>query len=441
MVTGPLLIVIFLLSILLLLFIIIKLKVNPFLALLLICILTGFAVRMPAEEITANTIAGFGNTLKGIGIVIGLGIILGKILSKSGAAETISRSLISRVGKKNAPLALSITGLLVSIPVFFDAGFVILSSLVKSIGRLTKIPLVTLFTALSIGLIVSHNMIVPTPGPVDVGETLELGFGSFAFWAIIVSVPAVLVGGLLYGRIIGRSKSVAFQESGEEIAGKEEQKLPGAFRSYFSLLLPIILILTGNIMNLFIVEGSWFYRMFAFIGDKNIALLASVFVAIVLLRKYILQNTNALIIEAAEASGMILLITGAGGAFGYIVNQSGIGDYLVTTMTELNIPLLVTCFLLAAILRGAQGSSTVSLVASSTILGPVILQSGVSPLMAGLAICAGGICLSLPNDSAFWVVSRFSGMTVQQTLKSWTLGSTLAGLVGLIVVLVINSFI
>jgi len=441
MITGPLLIVIFLLSIVLLLFLIIKFKVNPFLALLLICIVAGFAVRMPANEITSNIITGFGNTLKGIGIVIGLGIVLGKLLSKSGATEMISRSLINRVGKKNAPLALSITGILVSIPVFFDAAFVILSSLVKNIGRLTKIPMVTLFTALSVGLIASHNLIVPTPGPVDVGESLELSFGSFAFWAIVVVVPAVLVGGLIYGRIAGRSKSSTINDVDNEMPDKDEEKLPGAFRSFISLLLPIILILTGNIMNLFIEEGTWFYKMFAFIGDKNIALLASVFVAIILLRKYIVQKTNSLIMEAAEASGMILLITGAGGAFGFIVYQSGIGDYLVTSMTELNIPLLVTCFLLAAILRGAQGSSTVSLVATSTILGPIVIEAGISPLMAGLAICTGGLCLSLPNDSGFWVVSRFSGMTVQQTLKSWTLGSSLAGIVGLIVILIINSFI
>ncbi len=440
MVTGPLLIIIFLLSILLLLFLIIKFNFNPFLALLVICILTGFAVRMPADEIAFNMIKGFGNTLKGIGIVIGLGIILGKLLSKSDAAETISRSLIHQVGEKNAPLALSITGLLVSIPVFFDAAFVILSSLVRNIANLTKIPLVTLFTALSVGLIASHNLIVPTPGPVDVGESMGLSFGSFAFWAIIVAVPSVLVGGLIYGRIAGRSKSTGLVDENLERVDNNEKILPGSYRSYFSLLLPIILILTGNIMNLFLQEGTWFCKMFSFIGDKNIALLISVFVAIILLRKFITQETNSLILEAAEASGMILLITGAGGAFGFIVYQSGIGDYMVTSMAELNIPLLVTCFLIAAILRGAQGSSTVSLVAASTILGPVVLQSGTSPLMAGLAICAGGLCLSLPNDSGFWVVSRFSGMTVQQTLKSWTVGSTLAGVTGLILILIINSF-
>lgn len=440
MVTGPLLIIIFLLSILLLLFLIIRLKVSPFLALLLICIITGLAVRMPAGEITANTVAGFGNTLKGIGIVIGLGIVLGKLLAKSGATETISRSLIKRVGRKNAPLALSLTGLLVSIPVFFDAAFVILSSLVKNIGRLTQIPLITLFTSLAIGLIISHNMIVPTPGPVDVGETLGLNFGPYAFWAIVIGLPAVLVVGLGYGRLLGRMRFAMIRDEEKPVEQGKEQSLPGAFRSYFALLLPIIMILSGNVVNLFLEDGSWLRELFVLVGDKNIALLVSVFAAIILLRKHITQDTNSLILEAAEASGMILLITGAGGAYGYIVNQSGIGDLLVNSMTSIRIPILVTSFLLAAILRGALGSSTVSLVASSTILGPMILESGVSPLMAGLAICTGGLCLSLPNDSGFWVVSRFSGMTVQQTLRSWTLGSSLAGVVGLIIILIVNSF-
>jgi GntP family gluconate:H+ symporter len=161
--------------------------------------------------------------------------------------------------------------------------------------------------------------------------------------------------------------------------------------------------------------------------------------AILLLGRYIKTDTRNLIAEAADSAGMILLITGAGGAFGYIISQSGIGDYLVRTMTGLSVPVLVVCFLLAAILRGAQGSSTVALITTSTIMGPLINQYSVSPILAGLAICTGGLCLSLPNDSGFWVVSKFSGMSVQQTLKSWTLGNSIAGVTGLIIILIINS--
>lgn len=440
MFTGPVLIVVFILSIILLLFFVIRLNISPFLALLFICILTGFAVNMPVRMITDNIVAGFGNTLKSIGIVIGLGIILGKMLSESGAAETISNNLINNIGKNKAALAMAITGLLVSIPVFFDAAFVILIPLVKNIARITKTSLITLSTALSIGLIASHNMIVPTPGPVDVGNTLQLSFGSYAMIAILVALPAVLVGGWLYGIYLGRRAGETPGERNTEEPVSFQDK-PGVFISYFSLLLPILLILIGNTLILLLQKGSFMYNFAYFIGDKNIALLISVFSVSLLLRKYLLKNLNKLITEAAEASGMILLITGAGGAFGYIVNQSGIGNYLVDTMTGMNISLLVTSFILAAILRGALGSSTVALVTTSSILGPIVLQSGVSPLMIALAICTGGMCMSLPNDSGFWVVSRFAGLNIQQTLKSWTLGSSLAGLAGFIIILVINSFI
>jgi gluconate:H+ symporter, GntP family len=440
MVTGHLLPIIFLLSILVLLLLIITFKVNPFLSLLIVSILTGFAVKMPVGEISENIGIGFGNTLKGIGIVIGLGIVLGKILSEAGATETIARLLIEKIGKKNAPVALGFTGLIVSIPVFFDAAFVILVSLAKNIAKISKIPIITLTTSLAIGLIVSHNMIIPTPGPVDVGTSLEVGFGGFASLAILIAVPAVLIGGWLYSLWIGKKDKTLIEEE-ETDSTSSEIKRPGAFVSFTSLLLPIILILLGSAISFSLPEGSFIKELFEFIGNKNTALLISVFAAMFMLRKYLVKSVNQLIVEAAESSGMILLITGVGGAFGYIVYLSGIGEYIVTTLTGLNISVITTGFLLAAVLRAALGSSTVALVTASTILAPVALQTDVSPLLTAISITLGGLCLSLPNDSGFWVVSRFSGLTITQTLKSWTLGSTIAGVTGFIIVLIINSLI
>jgi GntP family gluconate:H+ symporter len=440
MVTGHLLPIIFFAAILVLLLLIIRFKVNPFLSLLVVSILTGFAVNMPIGEISENIGIGFGNTLKGIGIVIGLGIVLGKILSEAGATETIARLLIEKTGKKKAPLALSFTGLIVSIPVFFDAAFVILVSLAKNISKISRIPVITLTTSLAIGLIVSHNMIIPTPGPVDVGTSLEVGFGSFASLAILVAVPAVLIGGWLYSLWLGK-KDKSMPEDKTETTGVQEQKRPGALVSFTALLLPIILILLGSAMSFVLPEGSVIKELFEFIGNKNTALLISVFAAIFMLRKYLVKSVNQLIVEAAESSGMILLITGVGGAFGYIVYLSGIGEYIVTTLTGMNISVITTGFLLAAVLRAALGSSTVALVTASTILAPVALQTDASPVLTAISITLGGLCLSLPNDSGFWVVSRFSGLTITQTLKSWTLGSTIAGVTGFIIVLIINSFI
>lgn len=440
MLAGIWLPIVFFAAIGILLLLIIRFKINPFLSLLLVSILTGIGVNMPLAEISSNIGQGFGNTMQGIGIVIGLGIMLGKILSESGATTVVANLLLKRFGGKNASLAMTITGLIVSIPVFFDAAFVILVSLAKNISRLSKIPVITLTSSLAIGLIVSHNMIIPTPGPVDVGTSLGVNLGNFALWSILIAIPAVLVGGWLYSLYLGKTVSV---ENKDDNSTREEDVLaqPSASLSFFILLLPIMLILLGSFIALLLEGESFLKSSLLFIGNKNTALLITVFVSIFFLKKHIGKSTNQLILEAAESSGMILLITGAGGAFGYIVAMSGIGEYIVNALTSMNISILATGFLLAAILRAALGSSTVALITASSILAPLVTDTEVSHLSLAISICLGGLCLSLPNDSGFWVVSRFSGLTITQTLRSWTLGSTITGVVGFILVLILNTFL
>ena len=437
-VTGWPLLVIFGIAIAFVLVSIIKFRLNPFVALLLTSILTAFLVGMPIGEIGGTIATGFGNTLKGIGIVIGLGIILGRILSESGATERIAHFLIDKVGQKNSPLALTITGYLVSIPVFVDAAFVILISVVKKVSSLTRTPAITLVTALSVGLITTHNMVVPTPGPVEVANSMKVSMGIFVLYAVVVAVPAALLGGWLYGLFVGRN--VAFAEPAQETdQPQQEGKRPSSGLSFFTLLLPILLILFGSILTLTLPKESAAHGFFAFIGNKNIALLISVLAAILLMGRYIARPINQVVIEAAERSGMILLITGAGGAFGYVINQSGIGDYIIDTLMGWNVSILVIGFLLSAILRGALGSATVALVTASSMLGSLAGQTGTSPVLVALAVCAGGSCLSLPNDSAFWVVTRFSDFKINETFKGWTVGGCISGVVAFIVILLLNA--
>jgi GntP family gluconate:H+ symporter len=438
MIEGASLILVFGLSICFVLVSIIRFKVNPFLALILTTVLTGFAVNMPVTIIVDSIATGFGNTLKGIGLVIGLGIILGRMLSESGATQQIASFIIRKFGQRNAPLAITVTGFLVSIPVFFDAAFIILVSLVRNVSRISKIPIITLTTSLAIGLIASHNMVIPTPGPVEVGNIFNVSMGIYVLFAILISVPAILVGGWAYGLFLGKIdpeiESSINQEKGTDVV-----KLPSVGLSLFVLLLPILLILTGSIVTMFIQKGAGGYGFFEFIGNKNIALFISAFVSIGLLARYITTDVNKAISDAAGSAGMILLITGAGGSFGYVINQSGIGNYLVTILTEWNISFLVMGFVLGAILRGALGSSTVALVTAAAILGPLIPHEGLQPVFIALSICAGGMCMSFPNDSGFWVVSRFANLTVSQTLRSWTLGSSLAGLTAFLLLLVLDK--
>lgn len=438
MITGDWLPVIFFGSIGVLLLLIIRFKINPFLALLLVSMLTGVAVNMPLAEISSNIGKGFGNTLRGIGLVIGLGIMFGKILSDSGAMKQIANFMIRKFGAKNATLSIALTGFLVSIPVFFDAAFVILVSLAKNVSRLSKIPVITLTTSLAIGLIASHNIVIPTPGPVEVGNNFGVSMGIYALFAIVVGIPAVLVGGWLYGIFLGKSDPTIEQEDTEEIT-ISTGKIPSEGLSLFVLLLPILLILTGSVVNLLLGDQSSWKGVFEFVGNKNVAMFISTLAAIGLLSKFINTGVNHSISEAAKGAGMIILITGAGGSFGYLINQSGIGNFLVTTLTNWNISFLFLGFLLGAILRGALGSSTVALVTAASILGPLVPHVGMQPTFIALSICAGGMCLSLPNDSGFWVVSRFANLSVAQTLKSWTLGSSIAGVVAFVLIFILDK--
>ena len=440
MVTGNILIVIFVLSLALLFFSILKLKIEPFLALVAISILTALAIGMPVKEVASVVTTGFGNTLAGVGILIGLGVIFGQFLGASGAVEKIAQAVLNVFGPKKSSAGLALTGTAVSIPVFFDAAFVILSGLIRSLSTKTGISVVSFVTALGVGLIVSHNMIAPTPGPLVVAENTGSELGFFIMYGIIVAIPATLVGGYLYGMFIGKrmKHSGDIEELSVDPADLPKKEISTGL-SFFMLALPIVLILLNTVSQL-LFPGTSIATFFGFIGEKNVALLISVFAAVILLRPYISIPNARLYAEAISSAGIIILITGAGGAFGAVINNSGIGDHLITTMQNWSIPVLLLAFIFSQILRASLGSATVALVTTSSILGPMVGELGVSPILLGLAICAGGIGLSLPNDSGFWVVNRFGKLTIPQTLLAWTGGGFIAGLTALITVFLLSLF-
>lgn len=436
MVTGPYLLIAFVVSVAILLFLIIKMKVNPFIALLFSSIVTAFGVQMPMEEIPKIICAGFGGTLTGIGIVIGLGIIFGNLLHEAKATEAVAKGLLKMTGKKNAALAVTAAGFLISIPVFMDAAFVIMMPIVKYVAKETKKSIMVFVCALGVGTIVGHCLVIPTPGPLAVASNMNAGIGGFLLYALVAGICGITVGGWLYGM---RFNSYPVYEGELEEAIEETKNLPGFGLAMATLLFPIILILLSNVVVSVFPKGDFLYELFAFIGEKDIALFLGCIVAFASLRKYYARSFNTMVVEAADSAGLILLITGAGGAFGKVLSTSGIGDYLVTSMSDMSISPIVLGFLLSALLRASQGSATVALVTTSSILGPAIAGTGVSPVLVGLAICAGGIGFSLPNDSGFWVLSRFSGITVEETLQSWSVGGTLASLAVFVVVMIIAA--
>jgi GntP family gluconate:H+ symporter len=442
MVSGNILIIIFLLAIASLFLLIIKFKWEPFLALLGVSLLVGLLAGIPTTEIPEVITKGFGESLAGVGLLIGLGIMFGQLLGASGAIEKIAQSLLKVFGAKNSPFAVSLTGSMVSIPVFFDAAFIILINLIRNLSVKAKISMVTLTTALSVGLIVTHGVVPPTPGPLIVADNTGAELGFFIFYGLIVSVPAVIVAGVFYGRWVGKNKPLYAPDlATHPVDGsvKNDRKEISASLSFGLLFLPIILIVVGAIVELVDIDNV-FTKVILFIGEKNTALFLSLLITAFMLRPYLAEKTSELYKEAIASGGLIILISGAGGSFGAILNASGIGEYLVHLMTGWSMPILLLAFLFSQILRATLGNTTLALITASTVLGPMASDLGASPLLLGLAICAGGIGLSLPNDSGFWVVSKFANLSLVDTIKTWTVGGTLAGLTVLVMVYVLSIF-
>lgn len=432
------LLIYFLLALTVLFILILKFKIEPFISLLVTAFGLAFLVGLPIAESSSIIAEGFGNTLAGVGILIGLGIVFGQFLAKSGAVEKIADGILKVTGIKRSPIGIAMTGTAVSIPVFFDAAFVILNKVIGSLTKKTNLPRITFVTALAIGLIVSHSMIIPTPGPLVVAENVGVDLGIFLIAGIFVAVIATLVGGYGYGMYMGRKIGHGENEEDQNSAEEENQyKKPISFRlSFMLLLLPIVLILSNTLSQL-LIPDSPISSFFAFVGDKNVALLISVITALIVLKPYIGESYDEQFKRSMADAGGILLVTGAGGAFGAVINASGMGEYLIDMMTGFNIHILLLAFIFTQILRASLGSATVALVTTSSILGPQITDLGVDPVLLALAICSGAIGLSLPNDSGFWVVNRFGKLTVAQTLRAWSLGGFIAGLTALGVVYMI----
>ncbi|MDQ0206886.1 GntP family permease [Alkalicoccobacillus murimartini] len=438
MLTGTGLIIGFVAALIVLFILIIKFKWDAFISLLVVAIGIGLMSNITVRDLPGVIADGFGGTLAGVGILIGLGIIFGQFLASSGAIEKIASSMIKAFGVKRSPLALSATATTVAIPVFFDAAFIILNKLVQSLSIKTKISLATFVAILAIGLIVSHSLIIPTPGPLIVADNTNSDIGIFFLYGLLVAIPATLVGGVLYGRFIGKripdgDRLSDVTEDLEEVQQDSTKKEIPTWIAYAMLALPIVLILSNTLMNVVFINNPEHIipTFFAFIGDKNTALLISVIVALFVFKPYMKEDSKTIMTQAFESSGMILLITGAGGAFGKVVQETGIGDLLINMMQGVNMPVLLLAFLFAQLLRAALGSATVALITTSTILGPMAAELGASPVLLGLAICAGGIGLSLPNDSGFWVVSKFGRLSMMETLRVWSLGGLIAGLTAL----------
>ncbi|TWI53064.1 putative D-glycerate permease [Pseudomonas duriflava] len=422
-----------------------RLKLHPFLALLLAAFLAGFAYQVPVSDITKTLTAGFGSILGYIGIVIALGTIIGVILERSGAAITMAETVIRLLGERFPTLTLSIIGYLVSIPVFCDSGYVILNSLKNALAARMRVSLVSMSVALATGLYATHTFVPPTPGPIAAAGNLGLDaqLGLVIAVGLVVSFVTAMAGLWWANRFL--NKDIALVDDGTPMPAAEDfaalraryGTLPSAFQAFAPIFVPILLICLGSVAAF---PGRPFgegmaLTVFGFIGQPVPALLVGLALACTLLKgSNKRQEFQERVTEGILAAAPILLITGAGGAFGAVLKVTPLGDYLGSTLSALGIGLFMP-FLVAAALKTAQGSTTVALVTTSALVAPLLgqlgLDSEIGRVLTVMAIGAGAMTVSHANDSFFWVVTQFSRMSVATAYRAQTLATLVQGLVGM----------
>ena len=417
-----------------------KFNFHPFLSLLLSAIVMGFVGGLNESEVTSTLMNGFGKTLGSIGIIIAFGTIIGAYLEKSGGAKTLAKWILRIIGKKRSALAMNITGFFVSIPVYCDSGFIILSPLNKAISKSTKIPLVVLGVSLAAGLYVTHVFVPPTPGPLAATAALDADLGLVIMLGIIVAIPVSLVG-LAWAKYIGRK--IKYKELDIESDIKEPEIPPRTSLAFAPILIPIILIALKSIAGYPthpFGENS-FTGFINFIGNPIIALFIGVFLSFKLKGRNVKETHFNWVSSGLKEAGIIILITGAGGAFGAILRATGIGDIIGDAFSGYNLGLFLP-FLIAAILKSAQGSSTVSIITTAAIIAPILpsfgLDSDLGRALSVLSIGAGAMTVSHLNDSFFWVVAQFTEMDTATALKSQTVSTLFQGLTGILMVMLIG---
>jgi len=451
MTTGPWLIVILVLAILFIVVSITKFKLHPFIALLLTCYGIGLAAQMPLLDIGKTITGGFGSILSSIGIVIILGTIIGVILEKSGAAVTMADTVLKIVGPKRPTVAMSVIGYIVSIPVFCDSGFVILSALKKSLVKKSGASAVAMSIALGTGLYATHTFVPPTPGPIAAAGNLGLGdkLGLVILLGLGVAAVATAVG-LAWATFIGkRCKSEEDNEPfvlDHEVVSETFARLPGVAASFLPIFAPIFLIALGSIAMLpgKPLGSGVLFSFVAFLGQPVNALTVGLLIACSLLPKFDKETLTDWVEQGLKGAATIIMITGAGGALGAMLKTTQIGDYLGQSLSGMKLGILLP-FIVAAALKTAQGSSTVSLVTTSSLMAPLLvtlgLDSTTGQLLTVMAIGAGAMTVSHANDSYFWVVSQFSGMDVATAYKAHTMATLCQGVASIILVFVLSLFL
>lgn len=430
-------------GVLLLLILISGAKINAFLALLIASFFVGISKKMPFQELINAIQNGVGSTLGSLIIIISFGVILGNLLSDSGAAQRISTVMISLFGTKHIKWAMVITGFSVGISMFYNAGFIILIPMVFAVAKSTKQSVIYLGIAMASALSVTHGFLPPHPGPTAIAVVFKANIGKTLLYGIIIAIPALLAAGIVFPEFI--KKINAFPPNGLfESKTFSETEMPSFVISILTAMVPVFLMATATFSELVLPEKSYLRSLLLFIGNPTTAMLLSVLFALLTLgifRGRKMQDIMDKSSKALSSATMIILIIGAGGAFKQVLIDSGIGTDLSKVFEESTLSPLFLGWLIATLIRIALGSATVAGLTAAGIVQPLIAASGVSPELMVLSIGAGSLMCSHVNDIGFWMFKEYFGISVSDTFKTWTVMETIIGIMGLTGVLILNIWI
>ena len=439
-----------------LLLLIIKARVHAFIALVIVSVITALAAGIMPGDLIDVLYDGFGSTLASVALLVGLGAMLGRMLELSGGAEVLTDALIRLFGENRAPFALGVTSLLFGFPIFFDAGLVVMLPIIFTIARRLGGSLLLYAMPAAMAFSAMHIFVPPHPGPVAASGLLGANVGLVLICGLIIAIPSWYLTGYLFGLIIGKRIDVAVPNvlsAGKNDSYADFASRPKLGHVIFLLVLPLVLIFLNTGLN-FAGEAGWvdtdsvLISSLRLLGETPIALLITVVIAMWLLGWK--QKKDQSLVETVVDSALgpvcsIILITGAGGMFGGVLRASGIGDSLADSLAALGLPVIVAGFVIAAIVRIAQGSATVALTTAAALVQPIVVGnpdfSSLQVVAIVLSLAAGSVFASHVNDSGFWLVSRFFGMDTKTTLKTWTVAETLLGTVGFLLSLALYGVV
>jgi GntP family gluconate:H+ symporter len=423
-----------------------RLKLNPFIVLMAVSLALALITRMPPQNIVKSFEAGVGGTLGHVAIIVALGTMLGKMMAESGGADQIAQTLIQLFGERRVPWAMAAVGFLVGLPVFFEVGFVLLVPIAFNVAKRTGTPLILVGLPMVAGLSVVHGLVPPHPAAMLAVTAYGADIGRTVLYAVLIGVPTVIVAGPLYARLIASQVQLDLHNpiADQFIDDTPHRNLPSFGLTLATILLPIALMLVGSWADAFSAPPSSLNAGLHLLGSADVALLIGAVVSFVTLgrmRGYSRETVLKFSQECLAPTATITLLIGAGGGFGRILQDSGTSTAIINLALHAHIPILFSAWLVAALVRVATGSATVAMTMASGIVAPIAVHTGVRPELLTIATGAGSLFLSHFNDGGFWLVKEYFGMSISQTLKTWSVCETIISVVALLLTLALAALI